>query len=323
MKKIAFLFLLTCHFCIAQNKIDPDQFYPIDRSHSFIEFSIKYMGYAKMKGRFADFSGMIRYDEKNPENLSVSLGIKTESIDTDSDFRDNDLKSDNWFDARQFPLITFSSKKVRKASNGFELVGDLTIKGVTREIVLKMEPPSGVIKDVRQDHQVIFTGSTTLDRTVYGVEGKNWSAVKEGMTAVGNDVTIDFSILGKQVKAANWTNRVRNEESPQGKIYKVVREQGVAKGVETFRTLKASTEPVDRNVLSTVGKMVSLEGNNKDAITIYEANREAFPDAPEVYFDLGEGYLLLGDLKKSQAFFQDAVNKKADYFWAVEILRHF
>jgi polyisoprenoid-binding protein YceI len=305
----------------AQKAIDFDNLYPVDKGHSFVEFSIKYMGYAKMKGRFADFSGMIYYDEKNPQTLSVSLGIKTESIDTDNDFRDNDLKSDNWFDAKKFPMITFSSKKIKKGRSGFELIGDLTIKGVMKEVTLKMEPATAVMKDVRQDMQVVFTGSTTLDRTEYGVEGKNWSAVKEGMTAVGNEVTIEFSVLGKQVKAANWTNRVKNEESPQGKIYKAIKEQGLAKGIETFKAIK--TETTDRNVLFTVGKMLSLEGNHKDAINLYEVNRETFPETAEVYFDLGEGYGLTGDTAKSKASFQEALRLNPSYTWAAEVVRHF
>jgi len=265
---------------------------------------------------------MIYYDEKHPESLSVSLGIKTESIDTDNDFRDSDLKSDNWFDSKQFPLITFSSKGVKKVNNGFELTGDLTIKGVTKEVVLKMENPSAVMKDVRQDLQVIFAGSTTLDRTTYGVEGKNWSGIKEGITAVANEVTIDFSILGKQPQAPNWANRLRNQDSPQAKIYKVIQEQGLAKGLETFRSIKAA-ESIDRNVLSTVGTMLALEGRHKEAIAVYEANREAFPDVSEVYFDLGDGYGLIGDLTRSKSNFEEAVKLNPGYFWAIEMLRHF
>jgi polyisoprenoid-binding protein YceI len=305
----------------AQSNIDFSQFYPVDRGHSFVEFSIKYMGYAKMKGRFADFSGMIRYDEKNPERTSVTLVIKTESIDTDSDFRDNDLKSDNWFDAKQFPFITFKSKSVSKSGDAYKLVGDLTIKGVTKEVTINLDPPSGVLKDVRQDHQVIFTGSAKLDRTEYGVEGKNWSAVKEGITAVGNEVTIDFSMLGKQVKAPNFTNRVKNPDSPTGKIYKATKDSGVQSGIDAFTTLK-SAQSIDRGVLSTVGYMLLLEGDTKSAIRLYEANKESFPDAAEVYYDLGEAYAVNHELKKSKEFFEEALKKNPSFAWASEVLRH-
>jgi polyisoprenoid-binding protein YceI len=324
MKTLAFLLVVTTTLSVtAQQKIDFSQFYPVDRGHSFVEFSIKYMGYAKMKGRFADFSGMVRYDESRPENTSVTLVIKTESIDTDSDFRDNDLRSDNWFDAKQFPTITFKSKSVTKLGDVYKMAGELTIKGTTKEVVINLDPPSGVLKDARQDHQVIFTGSTSLDRTQYGVEGKNWSAVKEGITAVGNDVVIDFSILGKQVKIANFANRVKNVEAPTGKIYKAIKDQGIQSGVDTFKNLKLADDKLDRGVLSTVGYMLVLEGNPTDAIRLYELNKESFPDTPDVYYDLGEAYGISGDLRKSKGFFEEALKKNPSYAWASEMLRHF
>jgi polyisoprenoid-binding protein YceI len=324
MRTLVFLVLSIATIpAVAQQKIDFSQFYPIDRGHSFVEFSIKYMGYAKMKGRFADFSGMVRYDEKNPEKTSVTLIIKTESIDTDSDFRDNDLRSDNWFDAKTFPFITFKSKSVSKSGEGYKMLGDLTIKGLTKEVAINLDAPSGVLKDVRQDDQVIFTGSTTLDRTHYGVEGKNWSAVKEGITAVGNEVIIDFSILGKQVKLANFTNRVRNPESPNGKVYKAFKDQGLQASVETFKNLKSADDKIDRGVLSTVGYLLMLEGNTKDAIKLYELNKETFPDAAEVYYDLGEAYATTGEPKKSKEFFDEALKRNPNFAWASEVLRHF
>src|SRR5258708_2977039 len=106
-----------------------NQFFEIDRGHSYIEFSVKYMGYAKVRGRFTQFSGLVRYDKENLANTSVSLLIKSESISTDLEFRDKDLKSENWLDATKFPSILFVSKSVKKAKDGFDLAGDLTIKG--------------------------------------------------------------------------------------------------------------------------------------------------------------------------------------------------
>lgn len=322
MKKLAILFLFCSLSTLAQT-VDFSQFYPIDRGHSYVEFSIPYMGYAKAKGRFADFSGMVRFDEKKPENTSITLAIKVESIDTDLDFRDNDLRSDNWSDAKKFPMITFVSKSVRKGKNeGLLVIGNLTIKGVTREVTLDLQKPLGPMKDIRQDLQVIFTGTAKLDRTEYGVEGKNWSGIKEGMTAVGNEVTIEFTILGKQVLLPNFTNRVSNPESFTGKVYKSIKDTGVDQGVQTFKSLRAS-DNVDRNVLSTVGNQLLLEGNQKAAISLFETNRNEFPDAPEVYYDLARAYGISGDLAKAKMSFEESVKKNPDYSWSAEILRHF
>ena len=169
---------------IAQKKL-PDkkirQFYEINRGHSYLEFSVLYMGYAKVKGRFAEFEGMLRYDENDLLNTSISLNIKVASIDTDLDWRDNDLKSDAWFDAEKFPLMSFQSKRIIAKEQGFDVVGDLTIRDVTKEVTIIMNPPSGVLKDTRGDSQVIFTGNLTIDRTDYGIEGERWSKIKENI----------------------------------------------------------------------------------------------------------------------------------------------
>src|SRR5579859_1879403 len=141
MKKITVFFVLIALAMSAagqQKKLDINQFYPIDACHSYVEFSVKYMGYAKVKGRFGEFSGLFRYDDSDPSNTSVTLMIKTESIDSDLEFRDNDLKSENWFDAKKFPAINFKSKGITKRKDGFDVTGDLTIRDVTKEVVLHL-----------------------------------------------------------------------------------------------------------------------------------------------------------------------------------------
>jgi len=325
MKKIAMLMLLATTMItplFGQKKsLDMNQFYPIDAGHSYIEFSIKYMGYAKVKGRFGEFSGLFRYDEKDLSQTSVTLNIKTESIDTDLEFRDNDLKSENWFDAKQFPRITFTSKKAIARNNGFDLTGDLTIKGIVKEVVLHLDSPSGVLKDIRADAQVIFTGTTGLNRNDFGVEGKRWSAVKEGITAVDSEVKIEFSILGKQLKAANFSNWVKNDQKPSGKLYKLVKEHGLKAGADEFRKMK-SENAVDENALITAAHMLLLEGNTDDAINLLEINQEAFPTSSNVHYNLGEAYATKGDWNKAKESFEQAFKLDPLNSEAKEVLKH-
>ncbi len=304
-----------------QKTLTMDQFYPIEASHSYVEFSIKYMGYAKVKGRFGEFSGLFRYDEKDIAQTSVMLSIKTESIDTDLDFRDNDLKSENWFDAKQFPRITFTSKKVTIRKDGFDLIGDLTIKGIIKEVVLHLDAPSGVLKDVRGDAQVIFTGTTNLNRNDFGVEGKRWSAVKEGIAAVDSEVKIEFSILGKQLKAANFSNWVRNDQKPAGKLYKLVKEHGFKAGADEFKKMK-SENSLDENALIVAAHMLLLEGNNDDAVNLLELNKEAFPTSSNVYYNVGEAYATKGDWTKAKENFEQAQKLDPLNNEAAEVLRH-
>lgn len=125
------------------------EFYPIENSHSYVEFSVKYMGYAKVKGNFEKFSGTFKYDENDITKTSLSLSIVANSIDTDHNWRDKDLKSKGWFDVEKFPSLTFVSTKVIATDSGFDVVGNLTIKGITKEVIIKMNPASGVLKDTR------------------------------------------------------------------------------------------------------------------------------------------------------------------------------
>ncbi|MCI0691458.1 YceI family protein [candidate division KSB1 bacterium] len=210
------------------------QIFSIDAGHSYVGFSIKYMGFAKVRGRFADFAGAIRCVDGDVAKTSATVIIKTASLDTDHEFRDKDLKSANWFDAEKFPVIKFQSKRIENSASGTEVIGDLTIKDVTKEVRIKMEGSSGIQKDIREDTQVIFTGSTTINRKEFGVMGENWSRVKEGMTAVASEVEIELSILGKQINAPNFRNWVRNVEMPQGKIYQTITTKGLTDSLKEF-----------------------------------------------------------------------------------------
>jgi len=325
MKNLIFIFAL---FAFAtppsrgqSSKLEMDQFYPIDAGHSFIEFSVKYMGYAKVKGRFSEFSGMVRYDPRNPSTTSLTLVIKTASLDTDHEFRDNDLRSENWFDVKIFPEIRFTTRKITTLADGLEIVGDLTIRATTKEITVHADHSSGILADIRGDAQVIFTGSTTLDRTDFGVEGKSWSAVKEGITAVDSKVNIEFSLLAKQIKLSNFTNRIKNDQQPAGKLYKLAKEQGTDACLAGFQKMKQENG-LDDNALLTVARMITLEGNVDMAIALIEANRLAFPSSSNVQYGAGEVWALKGDWSKARQRFEEAVRLDPSNCRALEVLRH-
>ena len=299
------------------------QIFPIDRGHSYVGFSVKYMGFAKVKGRFADFSGTFRFDPNDITRTSATLIIEIPSIDTDHDFRDRDLKSDNWFDAEKYPTMTFQTKKVIEAEEGTQVIGDLTLRGVTKEVAFKMEYCSGLQKDVRGDAQVIFTGTATIDRTEFGVAGERWSRVKEGMTAVASQVDIELSILGKQINEPNFKNWVRNVERPPGKIYQIVAERGVEAGVSAFNELRSTDgDAVGMGVLNTVGYMLLKEGRTEDAIAVFKRNVEIYPDNSNVHDSLAEAYATKGDHENARAHYEMALEKNPMNANAIEILRH-
>ncbi len=290
--------------------------YAIDAGHSYVGFQVKYMGFAKVRGRFESFSGSLYYDPADITRTSATIVIKTESIDTDLEWRDKDLKSANWFDAEQYPTIHFQTTRVEAAEQGTLFFGQLDMHGTEREVSLKLHENSGVLEDSRGDSQVILTGSTSINRQDFGVEGKRWSG------SVADEVEIELTVLAKRINKGNFRNWVRNTERPQGRIYKLVSEAGIANGLAEFEQLRASGEGVDATVLNTVGYMLLKEGKVKQAITVFEHNLTTFPENPDLYDSLAEAFAEANDFEQAAVYFHKALEKNPQNANAAEILRH-
>ncbi|SNS78015.1 Polyisoprenoid-binding protein YceI [Ekhidna lutea] len=304
------------------NSIDPTEIFPIERSHSYVGFQIKYMGYAMVRGRFEDFSGTVRYNPGDIEKTSVTMSVDVGSIDTDGEWRDKDLKSDNWFDAEKYPKMYFESTSVEKTNEGFNITGDLTIKETTKQVVINMNPPSGIMKDVRGDSQVIFTGSLTIDRTDYGVKGERWSVVKEGITGVDDMVNIELSILCKRINEDNFRRWVSNVDRPQGKLYSIIQDKGLKAGLKAFDEMLADTASnVNVNALNLAAYMLLKEGKVEEASKAFKRNLEAFPDDANSYDSYAESLLYMGNYEMALKNYQKAYALDPDNMNAKAIIR--
>jgi polyisoprenoid-binding protein YceI len=164
----------------------------IDASHSHVEFGVRHMMVATTKGRFADVKGTVEYDGSNLSSAKINVEIPVDTIDTKNEQRDAHLKSPDFFDAAAFPAITFVSKKITLTDGEeFTIVGDLTIRGVTKEIVLAAES-HGSLRDPWGMDRAGFSASGKINRLEYGL---NWNAALEtGGFVVGQDVKISLEI---------------------------------------------------------------------------------------------------------------------------------
>lgn len=113
--------------------------FKLDGNHTRIGFAVKHMVISTVRGNFKEYSGTIIYDEADITKSSIAVKIMTASIDTDNERRDGHLRSNDFFNAEEFPEITFVSKKIVKTEDGFSAVGDLTIRDVTKEVELPFE----------------------------------------------------------------------------------------------------------------------------------------------------------------------------------------
>ncbi|MEO8436415.1 MAG: YceI family protein [Pyrinomonadaceae bacterium] len=166
--------------------------YKMDTAHSTIGFSIRHNEINWVSGRFKDFAGMIRHDDKDVTKSSVEFTAKVESIDTGVTARDNHLRTADFFEVAKFPEMTFKSTRIeRKGKDRYVLHGDLTLKGVTKPVAIPFTIV-GAIKDGRGNTRFGVEGNTTIDRRDYGI---TWGhALAAGGFDVGNDVTISLHL---------------------------------------------------------------------------------------------------------------------------------
>jgi polyisoprenoid-binding protein YceI len=164
----------------------------IDPVHSGAEFAVKHMMISTVKGRFRSFSGALRLDEANPAASSVTAAIATASVDTAEPQRDEHLRSADFFDVERFPEMTFRSTKVEQVDDSrWKIRGDLTVRDVTKEVVLDTEY-GGQIKDAWGKQRAAFTAETVLNRKDFGL---NWNLLIEaGGVAVGDKVRVTLNI---------------------------------------------------------------------------------------------------------------------------------
>lgn len=164
----------------------------IDPVHSAIEFSVKHMMVATAKGRFTKFEGTLQLDPARPETASVVASVDLGSIDTNNAQRDAHLRSDDFFAADQHPAATFRSSRVERVDDErAKVYGDLTIRGVTKPIVLDVEF-EGQGQDAYGKQRAGFTATGAFDRLDYGIK---WNpALETGGFVVSNRVRLTLTI---------------------------------------------------------------------------------------------------------------------------------
>ena len=177
----------------------------IDPAHSTVQFSVRHLVISKVHGAFTRWSGTIDYDAANPSESKVSAKIETASIDTREAARDQHLRSADFFDAEKYPQITFESTKVQKLDvDRYRITGDLTIHGVTREVVLETEY-LGAAKDPWGNERRGFQAKTSLNRKDFGL---SWNqALETGGVLVGEkvEIALDLQTIAEKT-SENATN---------------------------------------------------------------------------------------------------------------------
>lgn len=166
--------------------------FDIDLTHSEIGFTVRHMMFAKVRGQFKSWSSSIGFDGQDPTKATIEVQVDTASIDTREDKRDGHLRSADFFDAEKFPKMTFKSKRIERAGDAeYKVVGDLTIRDVTREITLDVEQ-TGSGKDPWGNQRLGFSAKAAIQRSDWGLK---WNqALEAGGVLVSEKVDIHVEV---------------------------------------------------------------------------------------------------------------------------------
>jgi polyisoprenoid-binding protein YceI len=163
----------------------------IDRSHSTVGFVARHLMVAKVRGRFGEFDGVLRVAER-PEDSTVEVTIDASSIDTRDQKRDEHLRSGDFLDSASFPTLSFKGSGLRQTGKTtFDLPGELTIRGISKPVVLNVDF-DGIVADPWGNARAVFTAETEIDREEYGL---TWNvALETGGVLVGKNIKIVIEV---------------------------------------------------------------------------------------------------------------------------------
>ena len=161
-----------------------------DPNHSAVDFSITHLTISNVRGHFGKVAATLVFDQADVTRSTVTATIDVSTVDTGVDQRNTDLKTPDFFDVAQFPTATFTSTSVAKSGNSLVVNGNLTLRGVTRPVVLTVEGPLGPVPGMDHKQHAGFSANTTISRSAFGIGSKY------GPAMVGDDVklTIDLDV---------------------------------------------------------------------------------------------------------------------------------
>ncbi|MFL6302995.1 MAG: YceI family protein [Candidatus Sulfotelmatobacter sp.] len=164
----------------------------IDPAHSAANFTVRHLGISNVHGHFGGVTGEIVLNPADLTKSSVKATVDTTTVDTGVPMRDTDLKSDHFFEVAKYPTMIFVSKSISKNGEGYSVTGDLTMHGVTKQVVLAMDSPSGEVAMGKQTRRG-FDATTTIHRKDFGLTFGE-TLTKAGDAMIGDDVKVTLEV---------------------------------------------------------------------------------------------------------------------------------
>ena len=293
--------------------------FELDSSHSKIGFTATLAGVSDVEGRFTDIDATILYDEADLTKSTVTVIIKSASIDTADSNRDRDLKNAAFFDVQKFPTIRFQSARVEKRGEGYVLIGPLTLRDVTKTVEIPFVWRQKAAPDIWKNRRISFDGHLTLNRKDYGVIGPTfWN------NAISNAIQIDLKISAEIPNYSLW-----NFSVPQGKkaisdvMLEIIDRDGIDAALQKYTELAKDTASYHfaPNQLRLAGRKLLERGKKKEALAVLKLNASLYPNDGHTFDALGDASLANDDRDAAARAFQRALELDPDDTGAIESLR--
>ena len=298
------------------------ELFRIDTAHSYLGFSIKFLGMTDVRGTFRDYDASILYDDNHPERTSVTLVIDTASIDTNIEFRDKDLKTAKFFDVEKNPHIVFQSTSIEPKGNEHYVVhGNLTIKGITRPIAIPMTRTTGRVADGAWGNiRIAGNGMIIIRRKDFGILGNEFWGDK----TLGDDVSITLEILGIRPNYDEWSFDSEKKPSIGEVLQKTLETEGAPAAAARLRELKRDHSDDYNFAPGELGLLINrLMQRRKvtDALELLKAGDELYPQEPRFFARSGEAYATIGDREQAIRMYEKAAALSPFGTESMEMLR--
>jgi len=289
------------------------KYYPIDLSHSQIKFIGHLGGMMDVEGNFGDFWGYVRFDENNLNETSVTLIVEPSSVVSGNEWRDKHLKNPDFLDVEKYSRILFQSRSVVADGKSLWVTGDLELKGEKREMTIPMELVYPPTPDPWGNRRVGFKGTLNLSREEFAM------GPTEGFWAnsIADEFEMEFLISASQQNMDRMGHFAR---SPMKELYEAA-EKGNVDTVRTQLTVIKEEGKLEPWMVNQLGMKLDQHDKPKEALKVYELNRELFADDNTAHSNLALAYMDRGKVGKAKEFAQTALQKNPKDALALELLK--
>ena len=295
--------LLLAFYHAGAQLAQPSNFYYLDRSHSELDFSIKWMNKGKVNGTFDNITGSIYYDPKKPSDVSATLKISIKTLSTGNQLRDGVLMKD-WFDTAAHAFAYFESLPISKQDKPGKIKGNFTLKGITKLITLNMDKIDPPAPDYQNDPFITISGRTIISRKEFNitVPTSRYETSLNSSVAISDSVLIEFNLHAKQTNVTNALSRISNPGSRSALLYNVMKDaspDNIQSKLDSFYKTPAPNPNQDFSAWY-VGTYFVAANETKKAIPILLKGLEQFPNTTISMDPIMQAYYELKNIEEAK-----------------------